>query len=87
VASKGVADAFFVSVANEEVICTILVQFCDVFVSAANAGFKVPVFGMCDLKHRLAILEASLGRNSRIGSVHWKAFRVHRSVEPRSYRP
>src|SRR6266550_2486436 len=41
-----------------------------------------------DLKHRLAILEASLDRNSRIESVHWKAaFRVHRSVEPRSYRP
>jgi len=43
---------------------------------------------VCDLKHRLAVSEASLGRNSRIGSVHWKAaFEVHRSVEPLPYRP
>jgi hypothetical protein len=46
--------------------------------SGCLMGGPVP---FCDLNHRLAILDASLGRNSRIGSVHWKAFRVRRSVD------
>jgi hypothetical protein len=44
VASKAVAEAFDVSAASKAVICTIFGQFCSVFVSAANAGLKVPVF-------------------------------------------
>ncbi len=34
---------------------------------------------MCDLNHRLAISEASVGRNCKIGTVQWNAaFGVYR---------
>jgi hypothetical protein len=46
VASKGLAGAFFTSVAGKEVICTMLEQFRGVFVSVANARPKVPAFSM-----------------------------------------
>ena len=46
VAYKRVTEELSVSVGNKEVICTILGQFCRVFVSVANAGVKVPVFSI-----------------------------------------
>jgi hypothetical protein len=55
VASKGVADAFFVSVASKELICTILGQSCGVFVSVANAGLKVPVFSSGMREHQFEL--------------------------------